>query len=254
MVLDLMDEYGRVTYPHATYKRTETFELLGFGGVIETVGAAPIVDIGEISVDALANFDDIDNIFNVILSGAEGVGIAVSEITQLVIETTFGIATTKLKIDEGEEVEKVVLFPTFGGGTPMRKVWGFPPGFPRLFLITTSGLGIDGYAFLFGWKDLSLVKLPLPNIYDHGALCIGNDSMDKLRREPSIINRHKIALEALYANAWNSDLITVDKKDRCRKLFRWDADGNQLPVDGDPMSVMYRIASPWASNLFIQIP
>ena len=55
-------------------------------------------------------------------------------------------------------------------------------------------------------------------------------------------------------DAWNGDLFTSDKKDRCKKMFRWDADGNQLSIEGDASDLMYRIASPWATNRLIQMP
>ena len=250
VTLDLTDASGTVTHQQAHYKVTEKWELLGFGGIIQTIGLPPMVNIGNINVPELAEIEGLNTSFPTHLSGAEGVGIAISEITQLVIDTGFSIATTKIA-----EREEVILFPEFNNGQMMRKTWTVPWEFPRLRLITCAAGGIDGYhVFLFGWKDLRIYRLPLPNIYDHGALCIGNNTMPSLRAEEGILERHKIALKALCSNTWNSDLITLEKIERCRKMFRWDTNGAQLPIDGDPKIIMSAIASPWASNLFMQLP
>lgn len=108
----------------------------------------------------------------------------------------------------------------------------------------------DGcYLFAFSGNDRKCYLLPLPNLYDHGALCMGSFNGTML----AIAGCVKAALEQLEKSQWNTDLLDATKTKKCQDMFQFRVTDDSLdtvfPDDADKWkAALNTIATP-ISNL-----
>ncbi len=72
--------------------------------------------------------------------------------------------------------------------------------------------------------------LPIPNLYENAQICLGNVSLS-----PGTFSALEVlekGVHLLQTSTWNTDLIRPVEL-QTHALFRFDADGNQLPGEGD---------------------
>ena len=72
--------------------------------------------------------------------------------------------------------------------------------------------------------------LPLPNVYDDGKICLPDDGSEDVSRPLSVAL--DTALKSFQTSQWNVDLYHA-RNHEDRKMFRFDPDGKQLPIQGN---------------------
>jgi hypothetical protein len=129
-------------------------------------------------------------------------GPATIRIPSIVLNTTFDADNDK-------------LFPTFRSGAlpHLRMEWTPPPGLTVFFVMLMVAnsdsswsitrdrhylLGVDNTKTVPGW-----FRLPLPNIYADGQVCMGNYTS----QHPTIHACATAAIDQLLNSPWNSDLL-----------------------------------------------
>lgn len=110
-----------------------------------------------------------------------------------------------------------------------------PPASARLWFIThaTMRSSVTCYLVFTRSDKPGIWKLPLPNTYDDGKLCMGDafeEALHGLRSAPNDteLGLHAAALEHFRNTAWNGDLWR--NRDATDALFRFNFEGKQLPV------------------------
>lgn len=131
-----------------------------------------------------------------------------------------------------------LLLPTFGrGGDRMSAVWVKPTDIDLeiVMLISAAYRPAEGWyhgmLWLFGMdKSATTWRLPLPNLYDDGRICTGNNST----HQPTLIGLLEVTLAAFANSPWNTDFYNTTTESP--KFFRFKADKKDLvtqPIDGD---------------------
>lgn len=231
VVMDLVDENHNIVGPSAHYQRKITWDFLGYGG-IETIAAAPEpMHLGPMAIGR--SFPIMPEVTILQLGG---ITYAAVRIQALNINTLFSIVETR----EGADIAHYVA-PNFQSGPAMEKMWSVPDNL-RLFLLVCTQPGdrfVSKPAMLIGIHNDNLVKLPLPNIYEDGTLCLGGDSTFAVQSKVGIQDRLTEAYTALMVNPYNGDLNNNGNK--CASLFRWgvDEEGTQqeTPLDHNLVAI-----------------
>ena len=94
----------------------------------------------------------------------------------------------------------------------------------------------DGEMFLIALskKDGNIYKLPLPNIYKEGRICMGEDyNPDDCTT--SADESFKYALEVFNDAVWNTDLTEYSTIEERESMWRWDLDSDSENCDFIPM-------------------
>lgn len=123
------------------------------------------------------------------------------------------------------------LYPVFGAsGVMMSLEWKKPDDMELVFSSDCTkdrGRWRMGECFLFARKanKPGFLKLPLPNLYEDGRICMGNEVAGSIRGD-TLEGCFKAALESFADTRWNSDLLPA--AERTRALFRWTVDRKQI--------------------------
>lgn len=134
--------------------------------------------------------------------------------------------------------EKVIFIPVFmQPGDQMNLRWE-PPKDMQLHVVAYWA-GRDGINVTL--PDIYLIALssakktyllPLPNLYNEGKLCLGHGIGDEFFAKTGMAQLEK-AIGILQGSIWNSDLLAHVRTSSTEAMFRFDADGSQLPIEGD---------------------
>lgn len=112
-------------------------------------------------------------------------------------------------------------------------VWTPPEGIHLWFVTYIPKEGSTHCYLVFTRDDRSgIFKLPLPNTYDDGRLCMGgawDEEVANLRYRggDTSIGLHTLAVERFMASSWNADLWR--NRDGTDAMVRFDYEGKQLP-------------------------
>lgn len=81
--------------------------------------------------------------------------------------------------------------------------------------------------FLIGKKEetTKIIRPPLPNVYDSGALCMGNFNLS----EPLLMVAFGKAMTHLHNSQWNNDLLEGLAMEDIRKMFTFKDNKHQPP-------------------------
>lgn len=136
------------------------------------------------------------------------------------------------------------LVPVFGGTSQQQGVIGMAPVFifPADVHVTVGVIAkwLPEYKRYFWQKTFFFCRkagqpgdflLPLPNVYDYGAMCMGS------RYELNTITLSRMmteVLERIRVSPWNSDLLS-HRGEAAQRCFRCNADGSPKPVPGDDL-------------------
>lgn len=145
----------------------------------------------------------------------------------------------KLSMRAQFDIEHDLRLPRFrGGGTSMEMTLDYlPPQEMALFLAVDAKLTGSAYKsqshllFACDWRTCTpgagavpqessgFFKLPLPNTYSDGRICLGrgNESVQAPSAAELLARTHTI----LQNSVWNQDLS--EQVENSRQLFRWDA-------------------------------
>lgn len=124
------------------------------------------------------------------------------------------------------------LVPTFErGGMRLKLDWEAPSDMQLRFaaLCHPSWTATECFLFARGPQP-GFVKLPLPNIYDDGRVCMGDEVRGTIRGD-TLAACFKAALESFRSTSWNTDLNNHGAS--VRALFRWKSDRTPVPAPAD---------------------
>jgi len=111
-------------------------------------------------------------------------------------------------------------------------VWK-PPGSMQLFFVGArfeEPSAETGFYIIARYSNRLTYLLPLPNVYDDGKICLP-DEVGPQDSQPLSVALDS-ALKSFQTSQWNIDLHhALNYADR--KMFRFDPDGKQLPIQGD---------------------
>ena len=127
----------------------------------------------------------------------------------------------KTKFTPGDDF----LYPSFAeNGLLMYKEWVIPTDMEAYLTCVSFGESLKVILSAWSSKEKQMYRLPLPNIYEDGSICMGDrfnyDGSDLLASARRSIKSFKEA-------EWNRDLIHNTGGNHV-KMFRYDPDGNQL--------------------------
>jgi len=105
-------------------------------------------------------------------------------------------------------------------GRPMRDVrWLVPAPFALVAASSTADENLR--IALVNTTTSRIWRLPLPNLYDDGRVCLGERP-----HSTNVIERHANNVNAFYSNAWNQDLFS-GKEVSFKHLFQWSLNEDQ---------------------------
>lgn len=128
------------------------------------------------------------------------------------------------------------LVPVFGGdGIRLTLTWNVPDGMDLRFASRAefNGMWKDYQSFLFLRRTgvPGFMKLPLPNIYSHGEVCMGDRVRQDGIRGNTLQDCFKASLESFRQTTWNSELL--EHTNSAQALFRWTVDRKPLPAPAE---------------------
>ncbi|MCR6656611.1 MAG: hypothetical protein NVV63_12555 [Opitutus sp.] len=144
--------------------------------------------------------------------------------------------------DESDGPPHIVpVFQPLAGATRMRLKWR-PRGDMNLWFVTARApdTHVMTCYIVATHHEAGLWRLPLPNTYEDGRLCMGPAFEDWLRKTVryeiplwSDMALHRKAMEAASESTWNADLMGNINLVSTQQIFRFDADGDQVRFEGD---------------------
>ena len=154
---------------------------------------------------------------------------------------------------QGEHIVPFFFHPDDTAGresTPKASVEAiFPPGMSVVFACRIQGWKNDSNysshrdqtCYLIAYSaDKRAWRLPLPNIFEDGAMCMGSFNGSGSTAAEAFGK----AIAQLDASEWNSDLMQ-GRQEMAQKLFRFDPKDNQnVPFEGDWTALCEKIATP----------
>lgn len=129
---------------------------------------------------------------------------------------------------------KVALVPVWKSeqAAELDFVWK-PPGTMQLFFVGAQlqkPPAETSFYLIAKHTNRLTYLLPLPNVYDDGKICLPDESGTEDSQPLSVAL--DTALKSFQTSQWNIDLHHArDYADR--KMFRFDPEGKQLPIQGD---------------------
>jgi hypothetical protein len=142
--------------------------------------------------------------------------------------------------------ERVSLVPVWKQGKPaatqMNLVWT-PPSTMGLYLVLYWEVGTAGSInsvepvpyLVAASVNKRTYLLPIPNLYDDGKICLGRDETSRaqtFRTLGGLGAQLDAATKILQETTWNVDLLR-NVSGHTQDMFRFDADGKQMPVPND---------------------
>ncbi len=135
--------------------------------------------------------------------------------------------------------EKAVMVPVWAPpGSEIKCSWRPPEGM-RLFFVQrwevkdgATAVGVEPLNYLVAMHQETrrTYLLPIPNLHENAQICLGNAHLSS--GTFSALEVLGKGVHLLQTSTWNTDLLrSVDRQTHA--LFRFDADGNQLPGEGD---------------------
>jgi len=103
---------------------------------------------------------------------------------------------------------------------PVRDAFWLVPS-PFVLIAVSNSSNRDMCLALVNSQTSRIFRLPLPNLYDDGRVCLG----DRPRSE-NVIERHTNNINAFYSNSWNTDLFS-GREAPFSKLFQWSLTEDQ---------------------------
>lgn len=144
--------------------------------------------------------------------------------------TLAAVQLPHVDIDTHWKIDGEDLYPVFASSkdTVDRKFRWTPPADMKLtFCLVASGSWIKSDALLFAKKTggTGFWRLPLPNTYTDGRLCLGEE---RTIRGNTLAECLDNAVRRFHEAKWNTDLLS--DQSFCKKLFRFSMTGEQRQV------------------------
>lgn len=233
IIRDLTDANGSIIVSSAVFRRDVTHTLIGFDSQIVTHESKSM---------KLCEGKDFDHGGTRQYISAWAVDYGE--------ESACLVNFNKLKITTGfralaADGATVVQLPTFNIGNIEKSMWWSCP--VSLWLLVRRNEVI-----LVAAKpdfDGALYRVPLPNIYDNGRVCMGRE-YEFPREEPhTVFENH---LKHIIDSRWNTDL--QPDMSRCEAVFRWDDQDNQIqPTADEFLGKCYRVMNNELSKLILSL-
>ena len=136
----------------------------------------------------------------------------------------------------------VLMVPTFRpiagrASVVAEPIWNIPESMRLVFLINGGmnekmDFSTSGFFLAAQHRETArLYLLPLPNLHDHGEICMGRGL--NVLSESSLQDKAVLTTNAFADNSWNADLLNENRLERCHILFRFDTDLRSIPYVGD---------------------
>lgn len=134
-------------------------------------------------------------------------------------------------VSEEEQVKMVPVFSRGEQSIEMNPEWK-PPEDMVLAFIThiLQHHFCNAYLIAISMESRGLFKLPLPNLYGDGKLCLGGGADIPGRNAVDLADN---ALEDFNQSKWNRDLLSRVSRESLNNMFAFDEQGKQIPHEGD---------------------
>ncbi len=162
-----------------------------------------------------------------------GIIVAISEEVVSLAKAITEIRLNTFFRPETDADGKVALVPVWRPeqAAALDVIWK-PPGSMQLFFVAAQFNGAsqeNKFYIIARYTNRLTYLLPLPNLYDDGQICLPNGPEEEHTGPLSSVL--DMALKSFQTSQWNMDLHhPQDHADR--KMFRFDPDGKQLPIQG----------------------
>lgn len=227
---DILDHIGNIVVPQACFKRTESWEYIGAGGIPD----AQDIQLIQVGVhNGLAAY---------LTKNPEGEVVTVIESRRIVINGRFRLA--QKSGETGPESWFWFINPESptSDTQEMTKAWNVPAGWRLIYLLRGHN---EPLVCLFSDSFPRRVAIPcLTNIFEDGKICMGYEWTDR-RTEIRDLG-HGLPLAAKFQEImdvapWNSDLIDGNGRKRMMQdYFRWSAvDDSFIPAIIEPPTIQY---------------
>lgn len=232
IIRDLVDHSGNLIVAGATYLVTTNVKFLGINATLTTAQAMSLA-LGRKTHDWLHPDEQTAEYW----AGKFGEEPAcLIRFHGLKIRAGF-----TLKSADGQPFE---LTPTFNKEAPEKSLWWRNPQGTQFFMLCTPNytyLALTAAPF-----DGRLMKVPLPNLYEDGRICLGNSFTIDESVPPHLDAERR--LKRLMEAPWNTDLLPSPSKTAA--VFRWGPDEGQIRVDAD---TTFRNSSPYMQEKLVQL-
>jgi hypothetical protein len=162
-----------------------------------------------------------------------GIIVAISEEVVSIAKAITEIRLNTFFRPETDADGKVALVPVWRPeqAAALDVTWK-PPGSMQLFFVAAQFNGAsqkNKFYIISRYTNRLTYLLPLPNLYDDGRICLPDGPEEEYAGPLS--SALDMALKSFQTSQWNIDLHRAqDHADR--KMFRFDPDGKQLPIQG----------------------
>lgn len=213
VIRDLVDAQGTVIVPGAIFRRETNYTFIGLNTTI-TQRTHAMLNLGNTLYPFLHKDEQYAHCWHVSYAGNPA---ALVRFRCIKLNTGFTL------LSDGDRA--IMLVPSFENGGVQKSLW-WNAAIDLWMLLTPASTLLVCTRPQF---DGALYKLPVPNVYENGTICMGREFYCDPDVKPHLDIERR--LHHFMDSSWNSDLAPDLR--RSQAIFRWNDREEQIDVTTD---------------------